>query len=183
MEHPCNQNYNFETRSVIEDICLVLEEYYESQWFQKVNQERAISGQDRNKLRTYRQLYTEFKAEEYLIKVMNRKHHSSLAKFRAGVDPIRLETGQYEGLEVNDRICPICKNGIETEEHVITRCPSYRVPRDILYNACTQLCDDFNSFTYIKKLCFIISNPDICILSAKTCHIILQQRRTLLYTK
>ncbi len=94
---------------------------------------------------------------------MNRKHHSALAKhskFRAGVAPIRLETGRYDGLEVDDCICPICKNEIET---VITRCPSYSVPRDILYNECTQLYDDFNSFTDIKKLCFILSNPDICI--------------------
>ncbi len=70
MEHLCNQNYNFETRSVIEDIGLFLDEYYESQWFQKVNQERAIIGQGRNKLRTYRQHKTEFKAEDYLLKVM-----------------------------------------------------------------------------------------------------------------
>ncbi len=69
MEYLCNQNYNFETRSLIEDIDLVLDEYYESQWFQKVNQERAISGgQGRNKLRTYRQHKTQFKAEDYLIK-------------------------------------------------------------------------------------------------------------------
>ncbi len=86
---------------------------------------------------------------------MNRKHRSALAKFRAGVAPIRLATGRYEGLEVDDRICPIYKNEIETEEHVITRCPSYSVPRYILYNASTQLCDDFKSFTDIKKICFI----------------------------
>ncbi len=90
MEHPCNQNYHFYTRSVIEDIGLVLDEYYESQWFQKVNQESVISGQGRNKLRTYRQHKTEFKAKNYLIKVMNRKHRSALAKFRAGVAAIRL---------------------------------------------------------------------------------------------
>ncbi len=160
MEHLCNQNYNFDTRSIIEDIGLVLDEYYESQWFQKVNQERAISGQGRNKLRAYRQHKTEFKAKDYLINVMNRKHCSALAKFRAGVVPIRLKTGQYEGLEVDDRICPKCKNEIETEEHVITRCLSYSVPRDILYNASAQLYDDFNSFTEIKKLCFILSTPN-----------------------
>ncbi len=68
MEHLCKQNYNFETRSVIEDIGLVLDEYYESQCFQKVNQERAISGQGRNKLRTYRQHQTEFKAEDLFNK-------------------------------------------------------------------------------------------------------------------
>ncbi len=134
-------------------------------------------------MRTYRKHKTEFKAEDYLIKVMNRKHCSALAKFRDGVVPIRLETGRYESLEVDERICPMCKNKIEREGHVITRCPSYSVPKYILYNAYTQLSDDFNSFTNIKKLCFILSNPDICILSAKTCHTILQQRRTLLYTK
>ncbi len=55
MENLCNQNYNFETRSVIKDIGLVLDEYYKSQWFQKVKQERVISGQRRSKMRTYRQ--------------------------------------------------------------------------------------------------------------------------------
>ncbi len=125
----------------------------------------------------YRQHQTEFKAKDYLIKVMNRKHHSALIKFRAGVAPIRNQTGCYEGLEVDECICPICKNEIETEEHVITKCPSYSVAQDSLNNACNQLGDDFNSsFTDIKKLCFILSNPDICILSAKTCYTILQQR-------
>ncbi len=65
MLHLCNQNYNFEPKSVIDDIGLVQDEYYESQWFQKVNQERAISGQGRNKLRTYRQCKTECKDEDY----------------------------------------------------------------------------------------------------------------------
>ncbi len=109
-------------------IGLVLDEYYKSQWFQNVYQKRAISGQARNKLRTYRQHKTQFKAEDYLIKVVTRKHCSALAKFRVGVDPIRLETGRYEGLEVDERECPICKNKIEAEEHVITRCPSYSIP-------------------------------------------------------
>ncbi len=41
MEHPCNQNYNFEIRSVIEDIGLVLDEYYQSKWFLNVKQEKG----------------------------------------------------------------------------------------------------------------------------------------------
>ncbi len=62
---------------------------------------------------------------------MNRKHRSALPKFRAGVTLIRLETGRYEGFDVDERICPICKNEIETDENVITRCPYYRVLRNI----------------------------------------------------
>ncbi len=43
---------------------------------------------------------------------MNRKYCNALAKFRAGVALIRLETGPYEGLEVDESICPIYKNEI-----------------------------------------------------------------------
>ena len=49
---------------------------------------------------------------------MPYSNRSALAKFRCGVAPIRLETGRYERLDVNDRICPICNIGIEDEMHV-----------------------------------------------------------------
>ena len=81
------------------------------------------------------------------MKVLNRKHRSALAKFRAGVAPIRLETGRYEGLDVDEWLCPICTDQIESEEHVITRCPAYNVPREVLYNTCNQIWDDFNNLT------------------------------------
>ena len=80
-------------------------------------------------------------------------------------------------------VCPICNQEVESEEHVITRCPAYIVPRDILYNACVKLCPVFNAISDSEKLCFVLSNPDICILSAKTCHTILQYRRSLLYIR
>ncbi len=38
----------------------------------------------------------------------------------ARIAPITLESGRYEGLEVDERLYPICKNEIEIEKHVIT---------------------------------------------------------------
>ena len=41
---------------------------------------------------------------------MPKKYRSALCKFRYGVEPIRIETGRYERLNVTDRICNICDN-------------------------------------------------------------------------
>ena len=49
-----------------------------------------------------------------------------MAKIRCGVAPIRLETGRYEGLPENERLCPVCSlQEIESEVHVITKCSLY----------------------------------------------------------
>ena len=44
---------------------------------------------------------------------------SAFAKFRAGVAPLRLETGRYENLAVNQRTCFNCRNMVESEHHVL----------------------------------------------------------------
>ena len=50
---------------------------------------------------------------------------SAFAKFRAGVAPLRLETGRYENLAVNQRTCFNCRNMVESEHHVLLKCPLY----------------------------------------------------------
>ncbi len=47
-------------------------------------------------------LKKELETESYLKNVLNRRHHSALAKFCCGDAPIRLETGRYEHLDIND---------------------------------------------------------------------------------
>ena len=42
-----------------------------------------------------------------------------------GVAPIRLETGRYEGLSVEDKLCPLCELEPESEEHVLLKCVYY----------------------------------------------------------
>ncbi len=45
---------------------------------------------------------------------------SSLANFICGVAPLCLETGQYEGLPEEERVCPVCNaNTVESEYHAI----------------------------------------------------------------
>jgi hypothetical protein len=56
-----------------------------------------------------------------------------MAKFRCGVAPIRIETGRYENLNVNDRTCFNCLNCIEDEEHVLLKYPLYTSITEELY--------------------------------------------------
>ena len=36
-----------------------------------------------------------------------------MAKFRAGVAPLRIETGRYEGFPEAERKCTFCKDSVE----------------------------------------------------------------------
>ena len=76
----------------------------------------------------------EFKTKDYCLLRLPLKHRSAFAKFRFGVAPIRIKTGRYEGLDLSSRTCPVCKNGIENEKHVILKCPQYDDIRQQFFN-------------------------------------------------
>ncbi len=50
---------------------------------------------------------------------------------------------RYTHLDINERICPICNQEVETEEHVLTRCPAYMIFRNELYTASSDINDVF----------------------------------------
>jgi hypothetical protein len=59
--------------------------------------------------------------EKYLSVNMSGKYKSSFSKFRCGVAPLKIETGRYEGVSIENRTCfnNICNvnNCIENEKH------------------------------------------------------------------
>ena len=105
-----------------------------------------------------------------------RKHKSALAKFRIGVTPIKLETGRYENISVDRRICPICKTAVECEKHVLQSCNSYEHIRSPLVEKASSLMPECVNLGDEDKLMliYILSNNDIVKLTAKTCYNILQ---------
>ena len=60
-----------------------------------------------------------------------RLQRSLVTKFKAGVLPIRLETGRYKGLGEEKRTCELCLNGeIENELHFISKCSALEDSRN-----------------------------------------------------
>ena len=132
------------------------------------------------KLRTYKLFKTEFKVEEYCRMLLPLKHRSAFAKFRCGVAPLKIETGRYENLVVEERICPFCSN-IEDEMHVILDCSVYNDLRITLLDKASDMNPGFNDLTNSEKLKILFSERRLIRFCAKTCFNILLRRNSLLF--
>lgn len=155
---------------------------YINRWAVEVNRNSSRSGTGGNKLRLYRTFKQDFVVEKYCTSIFNRSHRGALAKFRSGTAPIALETGRYNGLEVSERKCFNCRNVVEDETHVLLHCPLYTELRNELFSIAEQILNGFQSLNDSAKVSFILSDPSIVKISAKTCYLILNKRRSLLYS-
>lgn len=142
MDHMYIIAYVAGSDTCVQEMDEVLFEHYEVRWSADIHREGARRGNGRNNLRTYRLFKQEYRSEAYVNTTMSRANRSALAKFRCGVAPIRLETGRYEGLPEAERLCPVCDTAeVETEEHVLIRCPLYQDYRDELFQHAMSLCE------------------------------------------
>ena len=100
-----------------------------------------------------------------------------------GVAPLRIETGRYEGLEEENRLCFHCKDKVESEEHVLLHCPSYQDLREMLFVKIAHHIPGFYYKTNSEKLGCILSSDVIPVIriSAKICNDSLVARRNFLY--
>ena len=150
-------------------------------WKDNINKDVGPSGRGRNKLRTYKLFKQEYVLENYVKTQLPIKHRSALAKFRCGVAPLRLETGRYENIQENLRLCPICKTTVENEIHVLFDCNAYQSIRDSLTTKACEVNNNYVNLCDQDKLIFVLSNEDMLKVSAKTCFMILKTRNNLLY--
>ena len=88
--------------------------------------DRKRIARSRNKLRTYRNFKDSLNTSNYVIKCQNRSNRRALALFRCGCAPIALETGRYQNVPYEERLCTICNSGnIEDEFHCFMSCSAY----------------------------------------------------------
>lgn len=128
------------------------------------------------KLRTYKLVKTDYGCEDYLHVNLGIRQRSAIAKMRAGVFPIRVETGRYRRLPVEQRLCQVCHMAeVEHEEHFIVRCPLYADLRRELYHEIKErTTSDMDSLTDSEKLCLILSAGSV---SFESTHFILNCER------
>ena len=118
-----------------------------------------------------------------MYNILPKSHRSALAQFRCGTAPIKLETGRYEGLPVNDRICPVCNNDVESELHVILECPLYNDVRLRLFEQIAAIKNGILCISKDEQLKMILACQDDILVKecAKACNSILSLRRLHLY--
>lgn len=93
MAHLNDISHDFNTADVLNYVNVCVFEDFEQNWHRQLwNDNRQRGG---NKLRTYRQVKTEFSTEHYLTMHMTLSQRRAFASIRCGVAPLRIETGRY----------------------------------------------------------------------------------------
>jgi hypothetical protein len=151
---------NFAINSVLSKL---LNQFVE-QWNNSLQTDTSISGRGGNKLRTYKLFKSRFETEKHCKIPLPSKHRRSIAKFRCGVAPLRIQTGRFEKLEVQQRVCNECKNVVEDEAHVLLKCPLYIDFREELFYLAQNVNSDFMSFSDNQKSVFLFSDVNMKML-------------------
>ena len=75
-------------------------------------------------LRTYVQIKDTFEPEPYVLSNISRQRRSLLAQIRLGILPVKIETGRFRSLSVDQMICELCEmQKVENAIHFICECP------------------------------------------------------------
>ena len=91
-----------------------------------------------------------------------------------------METGRYQNLDLSERVCFHCAPCVEDEEHVLMLCPLYEDLRcNLLYEA-MLINPDFENYSNLQKMCFLLSDSRIVRSSARVCTLVLERRGNLL---
>ena len=156
----------------IQEIEKELQKNLEISWLNDCN--------NKPKLRTYILFKEIYKAETYTKLFLSRRQRSLIAKLRAGILPLRIETGRYQNikdtetgrfrkLHIEERLCQICNNDVvEDEIHFICNCPSYTDQRERLYREVTSKNELFNLMSDQEKFVYIMKN-EVKVLSNYMC--------------
>ena len=127
-------------------------------WISEIHNDERKDPHQKNKLRTFRKFKLTHDYENYLTNVRNINHRVAITKLRLSNHKLAIETGRYVKpyQPPDQRICPLCKTGLEDEEHFLMNCIAYRDPRRDLFNELktkTNLfLDSMNPSTAFSKL-------------------------------
>ena len=132
------------------------------------------------KLRTYKQFKREYCTEKYVLSTLSKTEKSHLAQFRCGILPLRVETGRYIGLALNERTCQIC-NSDETEDemHFLFNCPRYNDLRQIFIAKSVETCEGFLSLSDEQKIKYLLEKHYVFV--AKYIVTAMDRRKSYLY--
>ena len=94
--------------------------------------------------------------------------------------PLRLETGRYEGLPVDERKCPLSVY-VEDEKHVLLQRDKYDTIRENIFQKAVTIRQNFYALSGNEKIIFLFSDQNMIRACAKACFMILQRRTTFLH--
>lgn len=165
-----NAFHQLQTVSEI-NVWTMLQEKYCTNWKNKIS--------TFPKLRTYNVYKENFCVEPYVLINMNRKYRSIISKLRCGILPLEIETGRWQNIDADNRICKQChSNEVEDEYHFVFVCICYEMKR-LTFLAELDI-DGFDNLSVAEKWKCIMTEQNIR-KTAKYVWSIYQDRQQYMY--
>ena len=117
-------------------------------------------SKESSKLRTCSLFKKDKRSEPYLSEIKNINVRKLVTKFRLSNHRLMIEVGRHQGLNIEDRICPLCSASVENESHFLLSCPIYKYQRELLLNPIISNYPNFANWTEAQKLELLLSDMD-----------------------
>ena len=91
----------------------------------------------------------------YLQTMTNIESRQIITRLRLDMNSLHECMGRQK--RSTDRFCPHCRPVIEPVKHFIMECPFYSTQRSQLFEALSQISNNFLSFNETRKLSFILN--------------------------
>ena len=172
--HQVNMQQSFENKQIVnlEHVKKLFNNKHQQEWNEKLH---TVS-----KLRTYVTFKSNYETETYLKLNICKAERSHLAQFRCAVLPLKIETGRFLGLNVEDRLCQVCdQNAVENEIHFLLHCTLYDDLRRAMIVKSDRRDIGFRTLTETEKLTFILKHEER--QCAKFIFSAMQRRKSVLY--
>ena len=131
-----------------------------------------------SKLNLYCSLKKNCGREPYLNNITNMYHRKSVSELRLSNHKLPIETGRYANIKREERLCPLCKMYIGSEEHCIINClhPNPTSLRNNYLNAIFLINLNLRKLprNLLFKYIILFSDCNITSASANYIHDILQ---------
>ena len=119
------------------------------------------------KLRNYALFKFSFECEPYNWAYLSRNKRSIFAQLRMGILPLRIETGRFQNLDLNNRTCFYCNSQqVEDEYHFIFQCTHFDHLRTPFLAKCSEMDENFDTMDEVEKLRYVLSNEKIQTITA-----------------
>ena len=123
------------------------------EWLEKIS--------SKAKLRTYSLSKTEFAPEPYVTTFLPKFKKSLVAQLRNGILPLNIEIGRYYRINLDERLCTLCKlNNVEDEIHILCTCTAYSHIRSKYFPVFKQNIKNFVNFDIFDKFINILTFYD-----------------------
>jgi hypothetical protein len=119
----------------------------------------------KTKLRYYNIFKADIETEHYILANLSKRVRAIYAQFRSGILPLGIETGRFQNINLEDRLCLYCseqgRQNIEDEFHFLCECSNYQEERLILFRKVCLKHSEFQQLDTIDKFIFLNVNAQV----------------------